>query len=169
MHLKACAAALAWAAAAASAQLAAPDADWKEIEAPAPPPLATRGLIELEVAGSSLRFGIDPSSVTVGADGIVRYVVVAASSTGTVNAMYEGIRCNTAEVKVYARHNPDSGWVQVANAEWQPLHATRNSRYSLLVARNGACVGHSANGNAAQVVRDLRAPVDRRFSTEVSR
>jgi hypothetical protein len=154
--------AFAAAAAGASAQLATPDPDWKEAEAPAPPAVTTNRLIELEVPGSSLRFGVDPGSVSVGPDGIVRYVVVATSTTGTVNAVYEGVRCSTAEVKVYARHNPDSGWVP-ARSDWQPLHQIRNSRYSLLVARNGACVGHAPNGNAAQVVRDLRAPVDRRF------
>ena len=154
--------ALAAAAAGASAQLATPDPDWKESEAPAPPPVTSSRLIELDIPGSTLRFGVDPASVTVGTDGIVRYVVVATSTTGTVNAVYEGLRCSTAEVKVYARHNPDSGWAP-ARGDWQPLHQIRNSRYSLLVARNGACVGHAPNGNAAQVVRDLRAPVDRRF------
>ena len=52
----------------------------------------------------------------------MRYVVVATSTSGAVNAIYEGIRCNTGEVKVYARHNPDSGWKPARAAEWRPLH-----------------------------------------------
>ena len=149
---------------AASAQLNPADPDWKEVEAPRPPALRTSGLVDLEVpGGSSLRFGIDPDSVAIGPDRVVRYVVVATSASGTVNAIYEGLRCNTGEVKVYARHNPDSGWVPARNSEWRPVHATANSRYSLQVARNGACMGHGPNGNAAQIVRDLRSGVDRRF------
>jgi hypothetical protein len=89
--------------------------------------------------------------------------VVATSATGTVNAMYEGIRCDEAQVKLYARHSPASGWVAPRNSDWQPLHATPNSRHSLFIARNGVCLGHAPNGNAAQIVQDLRAPVDRRF------
>lgn len=155
--------ALAGAAAAASAQFSDPDPDWKEVEAPPPPALRTQGLIALDIPGSSLRFGVDPASVSVGNDGVVRYVVVASSPTGAVNGIYEGIRCSTGEMRVYARHNPDRGWVRSGNSEWQPLHTSTNFRYSLYIARNGACVGHSSNGPAAQIVRDLQAPIDRRF------
>ena len=154
---------VAGAACSASAQLMPADPDWKELEAPPPPARRTTGLIPLEVPGSSLRFGIDPASVAIGADRVIRYVVVATSPTGAVNAMYEGLRCNTGEVRVFARHNPDSGWVPAGNSQWQALHTVPNSRYSLLIARNGACVGHGPNDSAAQIVRDLKSGVDRRF------
>jgi hypothetical protein len=155
---------LALCAGAAWAQLTPIDPDWREIEAPPPPALRTTGLIELEMPRSTLRFGVDPASVTLGSDGIVRYVVVAQSASGTVNAMYEGVHCKTGDVKVYARHNPGSGWVRVPEAAWVPLHSgLSQTRHSLLIARGGACVGNGPNQNAAQIVRDLRAPVDRRF------
>jgi len=137
--------------------------DWKEVEAPPPPPLRTQGLIELEVKGTSLRFGVDPASITVGKDGVVRYVVVASSSSGVVNGIYEGIRCNTGQVRVYARHNPSSGWVPARGADWQDIHQVANSRYSLAIARGGACQENTPNGSPAQIVQDLRAPFDRRF------
>jgi hypothetical protein len=139
------------------------DPDWQETEAPPPPAVRTQGLIPLEVPGAGLRFGVDPRSITVGKDRIVRYVVVATSRTGTVNAIYEGIRCEAGEVKVYARHNPDSGWVPARNSDWQPLHTTANTRHSLYIARNGVCLGRGANGSAAQIAIDLAAPVDSRF------
>ena len=63
---------------------ASADPDWKEIEAPAPPALRTQGLIPLDIPGASLRFGVDPASISVGGDDVVRYVVVATSRTGTV-------------------------------------------------------------------------------------
>ena len=156
--------ALLFCAAAAHAQLTPPDPDWKEAEAPPPPPVTTSGLVPLEMPGSTLRFGVDPASVSVGADGIVRYVVVATSATGAVNAMYEGIRCGTGEFKVYARHNPGSGWTIAKDSQWGRLHDQPQSRHSLVVARHGACVGHGTNRSAAQVVRDLRAPADTRFN-----
>jgi hypothetical protein len=156
-------AALLLSAAAAHAQLTPPDPDWREIEAPPPPAVKTTGLIPLDLPRTALRFGIEPASVAIGADGIVRYVVVASSTTGAVNAMYEGIRCNTGEFKVYARHNPDSGWTIARESQWRSLHDQPQSRHTLMVARNGACIGHGANRSAAQIVRDLRAPVDTRF------
>jgi len=166
MHRSFVALALAGAAGAASAQyIPMPQADWKEVEAPPPPALSTRGLIPLEITGSSLRFGVDPASVTVAGDGVVRYVVVATSGSGTTNGIYEGIRCSSGEVKVYARHNPDSGWVPVRNADWQPIHRTANYRYSLYIARNGACIGGVPNGPAVNVVRDLRSPPTHKFES----
>jgi CNP1-like family protein len=165
MRLESTVVALALAACAAHAQLVPQNPDWREAEAP-PPALKLDGLIPLDVPGSTLRFGVAPASIAIGSDGIVRYVVVASSTTGTVNAIYEGIRCGTGEFKVYARHNPDSGWTPTQDAAWRSLHAQPMSRHSLLIARTGACVGHGANRPAARIVQDLRSPVDGRFSNE---
>ncbi|HYE40188.1 MAG TPA: CNP1-like family protein, partial [Ramlibacter sp.] len=141
--------ALAGAAVSAAAQLV-PDIhiDWKEAEAPPPPALRTRGLIPVEVAGTTLRFGVDPDSITVGSDGVVRYVVVATSNTGAVNGIYEGIKCNTGEAKVYARHNPDTGWVP-AKGDWRNVYGIANTRYTLAIAKSGACKEHAPNGTPA--------------------
>lgn len=165
MHLKQslAAAVLAGASLASFAQLAPADPDWREAEAPLPSAPATQRLIELDIPRTELRYGIDPGSVSVGKDGVVRYVVVARSPSGTVNALYEGIHCSTGQVKVYARHNPDSGWARAQEPQWKSLHEGQHARYSLLIARSGACLGHSANGTADKVVRDLRANVDVRF------
>lgn len=166
MHRSFLALALAGAALSAGAQLV-PDIhiDWKEIEAPAPPPLRTRNLVPIDVAGTSLRFGVDPESISIGADGVVRYVVVATSSSGAVNGIYEGLKCNSGEVKVYARHNPGSGWVPATNSEWRDVYQIPNTRYSLAIARSGACQERAPNVSPAQILQDLRAPADMRFES----
>jgi hypothetical protein len=152
---------------AAQAQVLVPlDPDWKEVEAPPPPEVRTTGLIPLEIPGTSLRFGIDPASVTLDRDGVVRYVMVASSDSGAVNALYEGIRCATGDFKVYARHSPGSGWRVVKDTPWRALSEPPVSRHTVLVARTGACIGHAPNRSAGQIVRDLKAPVDRRFGIE---
>jgi hypothetical protein len=148
----------------AGAQLAPPDPDWKESEAPRPPAPKTTHLIPVEIPGTTLRYGIDPESVTLGSDGVVRYVVIASSNTGAVNALYEGIRCSTGEARIYARHNPDSGWSPASDLSWTPLQQSRPSGHSLAIARNGVCLGRSANRSVAQILQDLRSPVDRRFN-----
>jgi hypothetical protein len=165
MLLRILALALACAAAPSFGQLLGDiDPDWKEVEAPPPPAVRTQGLIPIEMPpGMALRFGVDPDSITVGADGVVRYVVVASSPSGALNAMYEGLRCNTAQVRVYARYNADSGWVPMRGSEWQPLQNRPNSRHSLTIARTGACVGQGPSGNASEIVRALRTPPDLRF------
>ncbi|MBA2675415.1 CNP1-like family protein [Ramlibacter sp.] len=145
------------------AQLLDADVDWKEQEAPPPPALKTQRLIALEMPGSLLNFGVDPDSIAVGNDGVVRYVVVARSSSGAMNVMYEGVRCSTGEWKVYARHNADTGWKQVQDAEWKPMSGNAQARHSLAIARTGACVGRGVNRSASQVARDLRASGDQRL------
>jgi hypothetical protein len=148
---------------AAHAQLAPVDPDWKEADAPPPAALKLDGLIPIDQPGSSLRFGVEPGSVSVGRDGIVRYVVVAKSSTGAVNAIYEGIRCSTGEFRVYARYNPSGSWVLNKDPLWRSLHDPQPSSHTLTIARTGACIGDGTNRSAEQVVRDLRGSVDHRF------
>jgi hypothetical protein len=151
---------LAAAAAQAQAQVPADDPDWREVEAPPAPALKLQGLVPLEMPGSALRFGVDPASITIGSDGIVRYVVVATSDSGVVNGIYEGIRCDKGEVKVYARHNPAGGWKVLKDPQWRPVN---EQRYTSLIALGGACVGRGANQSPARIVRDLRTPLERRY------
>ena len=140
----------------ALAQLAPANPDWKEAEAPAPPPVTTQSLIPVDLGGSELRWGVDPASISVGPDGIVRYVVVATSGSGTVNAFYEGLRCANAEVKVYARYAAGDGWTQARDPQWRPLSASA-VRHSKEIARGGACQGRSANQPASRIAGELRS------------
>ena len=132
---------------AAMAQPAASDPDWKESAAPPPPAFSQSRLVPFEVsASSSLRFGVDPATLVITPDGIVRYVVVASSQSGAINAFYEGLRCATREVKTYARFVPGSGWKQLQDVEWKPLI----NGHSFQLARQGICIG----GNAPEVSVD---------------
>ncbi|MDD4944117.1 MAG: CNP1-like family protein, partial [Rhodoferax sp.] len=86
------------------AQVAALDPDWQESEAAAPPAFSAAHLVAIDMPHYvSLKFGVDPATLSITPDGIVRYVMVAQNATGSVNAMYEGIRCATGQVKTYAR------------------------------------------------------------------
>ena len=165
MRLEACVACLCLclAAGAALAQLTPVDPDWKESDAPPPPALRLEGLIELEVQRSSLKFAVDPASISVGSDGVVRYVVVVRGENN-VSAVYEGIRCNTADFKVYARYNAPGGWVATRQIEWKPLTQNSSARHSLVLAQSGVCTGNSPNRSQAQIVRDLNAPTHLRFN-----
>jgi hypothetical protein len=158
------AACLALAACTAHAQLAPVDPDWRELEAPPPPAVRLDGLVPLEMPGSTLRFGVDPASISIAGDGVVRYVVVATGAGGAVNALYEGLRCSTGESRVYARYLPGSGWKPATASQWRSLRDTPGSNHSLVFARNAACVGQAPNRSASQIVRDLQAPVDTRFN-----
>ena len=147
----------------ASAQLIDLDPDWKEVEVPAPPTFRTDKLLPLEMPRHiSLKVGVDPETVRVTNDGIVRYVVVATSTSGNVYGSYEGIRCQTGEVKIYARHGATGKWSPVSDPQWKPLVDNQPSPHALAFARQGACEGRAATSQStAEIISKLkRAPLD---------
>ncbi len=136
------------------------DPDWKETEAPPPPSFSTDKLIPIEMPQYvSLRFGVDPSTLAITLDGIVRYVVVASNATGSFSAMYEGIRCASGEVKTYARYSSNGHWSSVRDPQWQGLNDNLPSRHALALARQGVCEGRAATANSvATMVNVLKNP-----------
>lgn len=142
------------------AQMVSTDPDWKEAEVPAPPALNVtdlKRLVPFEVsAHSELRWAVDPAAITITDDGLVRYVVVARSTSGLINALYEAINCNKAEFKTYARYNAHGGWVTVEAPQWRSLYDKLPSRHALMLAKQGACVGHATAQSATEMVQTLK-------------
>lgn len=142
-----------------------PDKEWKEGTVAPPRAFDLKKLVPLEaVSGSTLKFGVDPASVVVAPEGVVRFVVVATNAEGAINAFYEGIRCVTAQFKVYARYHPGGGWTMDEKAEWKKLHDVRG--HALMIARSGACLGDGPNRSAEQVVRDLGRNSNEKFEIQ---
>jgi hypothetical protein len=136
------------------------DPDWKESETPPPPTFNKDKLVAVDMPRHvTLKFGVDPSTLKITPDGIVRYVMVATNSTGSVNAFYEGIRCQTGEVKTYARYNASGQWSPVQVPEWAPLNGNQGSRHALALARQGACHDRStAASDVQEIVTRLKDP-----------
>ena len=90
-----------------------------QVELP-PYPVAAR-LIEFEQhPGADFRYFIDPQTLSVDKDGVVRYVLVARSSGGVHNVTYEGLRCETAEHRYYAFGHADGTWSR-SRSNWRSL------------------------------------------------
>jgi hypothetical protein len=131
------------------------DLDWKETETPSPPAFNKDRLIPIAMPSYvSLRLGVDPATLTMTPDGIVRYVVVASNATGSINAMYEGIRCATGEFKTYARYTSSGQWASVSDPQWQGLEDNLPSKHATALARQGVCEGRSASGSSAAAIVD---------------
>jgi hypothetical protein len=135
------------------------DADWKESPVTLPTGLSTQGLLPLEMPRYvSLSVGIDPQSLQITPEGLVRYVAVAVNASGSATGMYEGLRCATGEVRTYARTNSAGTWVEVKDSPWRDL--TSNglpSKHALAFARQGACDGRSSAANTVtDIVRALK-------------
>lgn len=91
-----------------------------------PPALDKARLIELKLgpaAVTDFHYYVDPATVSVGADRIVRYVVVGRSASGVENVRFEGIRC-PGEYRIYAVGRPDGSWGgQPTEWRWVPKEA----------------------------------------------
>ena len=93
---------------------------WKELKVQTPPYPKPENLVRLKTeAATSHEFYIDTSSITVGEDGVVRYVVLARTAGGATNVSFEGMRCETREQKLYAIGHSDHTWVPARNTKWQ--------------------------------------------------
>ena len=139
------------------------DPDWKEVDVPAPPPFSRDKLIFVSMPPYvTLRFGVDPATLTITDDGVIRYVMVAQSlggGGGSFSAMYEGIRCAAGEFKTYARFNASGLWASVSNPQWRALTDNNTSKHALALARQGACDGRSARARSVQaIVSALKNP-----------
>ncbi len=95
---------------------------WVELELKLPPFPKSESLISFEVSpASSNRYYIDPQSIAVGSDGVVRYTLVIKGSGGGENVSYEGIRCEMREQKYYAFGRRDGTWSDPRPGKWRRI------------------------------------------------
>jgi hypothetical protein len=131
--------------------------DWRE-NAGTPPefPQADR-LVEFHVsAGTTFRFFIDPKTLTVGDDGVIRYVLVARSASGAQNVWFEGIRCKTGELKQFATGRNDGSWAERRGAEWVPIDPKTVNRQHQALRRQYFCPQGVPIQSAAEGIDALR-------------
>lgn len=135
------------------------DTEWEETVAPPPPAFSESRLLPIEMPPyMSLKFGIDPNTIALTRDGIVRYVVVAQNRNGGgVNAFYEGVRCSTGEMKSYARYN-NGTWQETKTPEWKRIDDL-NSRYIRALSTQALCRGNAPRNSVGDMVQNLRNPV----------
>ncbi len=139
-------------------QIADLDPDWKELEVAPPAKFSADRMVLIDMPRYvTVKVGVDPDSLNIGSDGIVRYVMIAKSASGNINAMYEGIWCLKGEVKTYARLGSDGKWDPVLDAQWLPLNGNQRSMHALAFARQGACDGRAATASTPQeIIRRLK-------------
>jgi hypothetical protein len=147
------------AAPAAVAQPAFDEPEWSETQVPPPPAFDMKKLVAVDVPGSSLAYGVDPASIQISKkDGIVRYVMVASSTSGARNVMYEGLRCSTGEFKTYSRYSPEGEWKPVADAQWRSVFGNMPSKHALRFAKTAACDGATSANTVDVLVSRLKNP-----------
>ena len=86
------------------------------------------------------RFLVDGHSISVGADGVVRFTLVVIGAQGGQNISFEGLRCATAEKKYYGSGRSDKTWSRAPAGQWRDIGRNGNSPQVELFA-NYFCPG----------------------------
>jgi hypothetical protein len=130
---------------------------WEEIAIQLPPAPKQENLIPFYVSATATQqFAIDANSLSVGADGVVRYTVVTTSQTGARNVSYEGIRCQSYERKLYAFGRPDGSWSRSRRDEWERIFGNAANRYHAALFKDYFCSETAVAGSAKDIIARLR-------------
>lgn len=85
------------------------------------------------------KFFIDASTLSTGKDGVVRYVLVVRTSGGATNIGFEGIRCESRELKTYATGRQDGTWAKARKSEWRLIENKPVNRQHAALSRSLFC------------------------------
>jgi hypothetical protein len=120
-----------------------PDApQWQEDEVQLPAFPKDENLISFDIgAATSNRFFIDGSTISPGKDGVVRYTLVIRTSGGATNVSFEGLRCGTRELRIYATGRADGQWARARISEWKRIESKAVNRHHAELSRTFFCAG----------------------------
>lgn len=115
---------------------------WKEdnqIKFPPLPKPDNLVALDAEAIGSGYEYFVDAESLSLGEDKVLRYSVVLESGTGVRNTFYEGIRCETREVKTYGYASRQGGFKSVASSPWKRIRRRGAYAHQHLLAEVYVC------------------------------
>ncbi len=132
-----------------------------------PPYPQDSDLMEFSVGeAGSHRYFIDTKSVSVGTDGIVRYTVVVKAAGGATNVLFEGIRCDPAQKRIYAFGRTGGQWIEAKRAAWTPIRLNRLDDYQTALYEDGFCPERSLVRTREEALFALRSRFRGRPSTK---
>ncbi|MBI3152535.1 MAG: CNP1-like family protein [Chloroflexi bacterium] len=130
---------------------------WQEAEISLPAPPRNEGLLAFEVsAATGNRFSIDPASLSVGLDGVVRYTLVVLAPAGGRSITYEGIRCETRERRIYASGRSDGTWSKSRANQWSRIQEAYANRQHAALYLDYFCPGGLIVNDADEARAALR-------------
>jgi len=130
---------------------------WQEITVLLPAAPVQENLLPFYVSPTATHtYSVDGKSISVGEDGVVRYTLVAQSAGGAQNISYEGIRCQTREMKSYAFGHKDGKWSRSRRDQWQRIVGTGANRPQAALQHDYFCRGGLVSGKAEDIAKRLR-------------
>jgi hypothetical protein len=133
------------------------DKPWVEVAIQLPAAPKPENLLPFYVSQIATQsFAIDANSLTLGADGVIRYTLLATSESGAKNISYEGIRCASYEKKLYAFGRPDGTWSRSRRDQWERIAANAANRQHAALFKDYFCRELTVAGSAKEILDSLR-------------
>lgn len=133
------------------------DKPWVEMAAQLPPYPLAENLLPFTVSSVTRnRHFVDAASISVGEDKVVRYTVVIEAAGGAKNVSFEGMRCETAERRLYAYGQSDGTWSRARNAGWEPIKLRSLLSYHKALFEDVLCPGGINVQKPAEALRNLK-------------
>ncbi len=104
-------------------------------------------------AVSPFAFSVDAKSISVGADRVVRYSLIAKSSNGGLNVSFEGMRCADAQIRIYALGRSDGTWSELRKSRWERIRIDQRNAERAVLYNDFFC---SVGGNIATAEDGVR-------------
>lgn len=111
--------------------------------------------VDLRLRDFPFTFWIDPESLDVDDEGVIRYTAVLRSGSGAENVVYEGIRCTRRQYRRYA-YGAQGSLQLIGNSQWQFLRPVSQDRYRATLIDNYFCPLPSGD-TRAQILRKLKS------------
>ncbi|WP_319243236.1 CNP1-like family protein [uncultured Propionivibrio sp.] len=93
---------------------------------------------------TDITFSIDGETISVGEDGVIRYVLVVVSALGARNVSFEGMRCGTGERRLYATGRSDGTWSAARSDQWTKIRGSRSNHHVELFLNYFCTIGAPA-------------------------
>ncbi|HUW28912.1 MAG TPA: CNP1-like family protein [Sulfuriferula sp.] len=131
---------------------------WKELQTQLPPYPKDENQQAFYVSGiAGNHYFVDKTTLDMGKDGVVRYVLTIKTRGGATNVGFEGIRCATRERKIYAIGHTDGSWSRARDSKWQPIASTSQLSYHRALADEYLCPQGEMARSPQQVLKNMRA------------
>lgn len=125
--------------------------------APLPGYPSADNLIEFYVSPTTAnRFFVDSASLSIVGSEIIRYTLVAKSPSGASSVSFEGIRCNSRELRQYAFGRSDGTWSEARASTWKEIRNNSLNRHHAALFSEYFCVGGAPVSTAAEAIDALR-------------
>ena len=121
---------------------------------PLNPPNQTT-LLPFYVSQSTIfKFAVDADSISIGADGVTRYIVVISSPSGSQQTQYEGIRCDSFQWRLYGTLE-NGVWKENPLGDWKNIKSDIPNRYQASLAQGAFCNFNNQEKNIKTILQYL--------------